>query len=262
MENFNQLVADGVHREVLHPNLGVKWTSMWDRFDLGAACKQINHSAYPHELRSAESFSKAVENMLRFSTYVRQEWTWFAEIFCRHATGFVDSSWMLQFGALTHPCFLAQGLKDIETHTSKSALVAKPTHARTLRDFLVAELLAGNGLRKTEKMTPPSEPLQKKVDDLNFDLSEDENSGTAAASGHLVDLTPLTAAWRALEGFNGRKRKHGSTVPEKMTTFKKLYDEVVEEWKKVPAPDASTVVTFADLKMTAKKKKDEVKALG
>ena len=39
MENFIQLVADGVHREVLHPNLGAKGTSMWDRFDLGAASR-------------------------------------------------------------------------------------------------------------------------------------------------------------------------------------------------------------------------------
>ena len=149
---------------------------------------------------------------------------------------------MLQFGALTHPCFLAEGHKNIETHTSKSALVAKPNHARTLRDFLVAELLAGNGLRKTEKMMAPSESPQKKVDDLNFDLSDDEDSATPAASGHAVDLTPLTAAWKALEGFNGRKRKYGSTATEKMATFKGLFDEVVVEWKKVPPPNASTVV--------------------
>ena len=78
-----------------------------------------------------------------------------------------------QVGTVTHPAHFATVVKDLETVTDKTKLLAKPANAKTLRDFLVNELISGNGLRRTPP-TPSTPAPTAAVADLNFELSDEE----------------------------------------------------------------------------------------
>ena len=96
--------------------------------------------------------TKAVENFLHFSTTMRRVWTWFSAVYYRSSCLFVDSCWLLGKGCLTHPGVVESAVKDADTFTDKSELLQKPDNAKRLRDFIVSELNAGNGLRKQAKV--------------------------------------------------------------------------------------------------------------
>ena len=257
MESMNQLITDGVAREIFHPNVGTKWSALWTRLDLSTACRQLNYVGYPTEVRSPQSFEKSVENLLHFSNAVRQDWGWFSELYCRHGTGYVDCAWILSFGGITHPGFLIKSLEGAETHTDQTSLKAKPTSARALRDFLVAELLQANGLRKTTVAAAASS--SGPIPDLNFDLSDEEAAVPAAVVA--VDLDLLKIAFKRLEKFNPRKSKHGADKAAKLAAFKTIYKDVVDQWQAVDRVSAETVVTFEALKSLAKSKQAQVNAL-
>lgn len=92
---------------------------------------------------------------------------------------------------MTHPGHVAATLKDLEAHASKKEMLATPLSAKRLRDFLVAEILAGNGVR--QPAGGPRAVVASQVDELNFDLSSDDEDNKA------VDLAPPAQRLAGLE---------------------------------------------------------------
>ena len=90
--NFDQIATDGVDREILHPNLLVKWKLLFDQHDLKNASQQLNTNDYPKEIRNVGSITIAVENLLHFATAISNDWQYWSEVFLRSTCQFVDVS--------------------------------------------------------------------------------------------------------------------------------------------------------------------------
>lgn len=122
--------------------------------------------------------AKAVENILRFSTALRQDWALRSEILCRSACAYTDACWILQIASVSRPRKMAEHLRELKTLTPKTSLLEKPTNAKALRDFVVAERLAGNGVRAAAKAVVAAPPGPN--EDFNFNSTNDELADTGA----------------------------------------------------------------------------------
>jgi hypothetical protein len=256
LENFYQVVSDGVEREFFHPKMGEKVTALWEKHDLATSVRQLNSAQYPAEPRSEASLTKAVENFMRFSTAVRQEWSFFSELACRSTCAFVDSTWILQVAMLTHPAKMASHVKDVDTLSSKDKLLERPGNAKALRDFLVAECLAGHGIRtKAKPSVAEAAASSAPVPDLDFGVSDDEDAPTKTT------VQELQQRLEALTSFTARKRKHGADKEAKLAALQALYDSVTEEFGRLGVQVSERVIKLADLKTLFKQKRTEVRAL-
>ena len=228
----------------MHKKVGEKWAIMWDKFDLGRVCLQLNAGDFPQEVRDPITMSKAVENFLKFSTEVRKEWGFFSELFCRSSALFVDCAWVLQIATLSHPGHVAQIIKDHETLTDKKELLSSPTSARRLRDFLVAEVMAGNGLRAGPKVIAAPVVAAAPIEELDFNLTDDEKEVEPKVSKKEQELIDAVGA---LQAFNPLKRKKEAKAIKK-ANFKSLYEQAVKAFKALSKGKAEKVITFEDLK--------------
>ncbi len=250
MENFDQILRDGVDRQIYHEKVLAKWEELWKRHDLPTVVKQLNQNAYPNEPRSEASMTSAVTKILQFSTALRSDWSYWAEVWCRGSCMFVDMTWLLQLATVSHPGHLAKHVQAAETLTPAETLRAKPMSNRALRDFLVAECLAGSNLRSSSAVPKIKGAASAAV---TFDLtdSEDELDGEGKVDTK-VDTKALEKAFAALEKHKP-KRKH--SAEEKMAAFQEVYQHAAEAWKALPPAAAEKVVSFDKLKETGKAKR-------
>lgn len=87
--------------------------------------------------------------------------------------------------------------------TSKSLLMERLTNAKTLRDFVVAECLADNGVRAAAKVVIAA--LCGPVEDLNFTRT-DEEVAPEAEPEYTARIAELFLAVNRLRKYNFRKR--------------------------------------------------------
>lgn len=199
--------------------------------------------------------TKAVENILRFSTALRQDWALWSGIFCHPDCSYIDACWTLQIACVSHPGKMAEHLRELETLTPKTSLLEKPTNAKALKDFVVAECLAGHGVRAAAKavVVAPSGPIE----DLNFNGTDEKLA--EAESDFTAKIAELSLVVIRLRQHNTRKRNVNNTKDEQLNKFKAKCDSTVVLRSALPRHKAESVRGFEDLREIGKDTRQRIR---
>jgi hypothetical protein len=92
LSNMDFIIVDGGAREIFHPKLVSTWKALKETHDLTNLCRQLNSGEFPQEVRTEQTMTTAVENLLNLSTVIRRDWSHWTEVYCRGAGLFVDVS--------------------------------------------------------------------------------------------------------------------------------------------------------------------------
>ena len=88
LSNMNQVIRDGGEREIYHASLVDKWDKLCRKSSLVETLLELNTYDMPGRLRNPTSMTEAVDNILKLSTAIRQDWQFWSEVFCR--TGYAS----------------------------------------------------------------------------------------------------------------------------------------------------------------------------
>ena len=170
LENQILLIREGGDKKILHPELVKKYIQLHEQFHLDEAAKVLNPHAYPNLQRSEQHLISSVSNVLKFSQEIRKDWSFWSEVFGRASALTVNMSWQLSVAALTSGTAYAGKLTDVPTKVpdKKAALIANPTSGVAMKNFIVAELAAANGIKESASSSGGQSGFRA----LNFDDDE------------------------------------------------------------------------------------------
>jgi len=110
----------------------------------------------------------------------------------------------------------------VKAKTELKELQAKPDSGKRLRDFVVAECLAGADLRKAR--TTLAAPSSSAIEELKFESSDDE--GTTAEQAESI--------FQSFAGFKSGKRKRDETEASQMGKLKEAFKRTQDALKEFP----------------------------